>query len=116
MAPASLGNIHGRITGAAKDKKKVQAKLSIPHLQKIKTVTGIPLVLHGGSGIKREYLLQAIENGLTKINIGTDIRQAYERTLRETDNTVKAQEEVSKHIKYLIVDYYNIEGSLERLR
>ena len=29
-------------------------------------------------------------------------------TLKETDNTVKAQEEVSKHIEYLIVDYYNI--------
>ncbi|UCB45610.1 MAG: class II fructose-bisphosphate aldolase [Spirochaetota bacterium] len=112
----SVGNIHGRITGAAKDKKKVEARLSIPHLKKIKDATGIPLVLHGGSGIKREYLLQAIENGLTKINIGTDIRQAYERTVRETGNKVKAQEEVSKHMEYLIVDYYNIKGSLESLK
>ena len=63
----AVGNIHGNISKAKKDLKKVQAKLSIPHLQKIKTVTGIPLVLHGGSGIKREYLLQAIENGLTTI-------------------------------------------------
>jgi ketose-bisphosphate aldolase len=112
----SVGNIHGRITGAAKDKKKVQAKLSITHLQKIKKATGIPLVLHGGSGIRREYLLQAIENGLTKINIGTDIRQAYEKTLKKTGSTEKAQEEVSKMIEYLIVDYYNIEGSLQKLR
>jgi ketose-bisphosphate aldolase len=112
----SVGNIHGRITGAAKDRKKVEARLSIPHLKKIKAVTGIPLVLHGGSGIKREYLLQAIENGLTKINIGTDIRQAYEKTIRKTGDTGRAQEEVVKVIEYLIVDYYNIKSSLEWLR
>jgi ketose-bisphosphate aldolase len=111
----AVGNIHGPITGAAKDQKKLNARLSIPHLQKIKETTGIPLVLHGGSGVQREYILEAIKNGLSKINIGTDIRQAYERALKETDSVEKAQGAVSEAMEYLIVEYFGIKGSLARL-
>jgi fructose/tagatose bisphosphate aldolase len=74
-------------------------------------VTGVPLVLHGGSGVQREYILEAVKNGLAKLNIGTEIRQAYEKKLRETNNVEKAQEEVSKAMEYLIVEYYGIKGS-----
>jgi len=112
----AIGNIHGAISGAAKDQEKVKARLDIEHLKKIKNVTGVPLVLHGGSGVKREYVLEAIKNGLAKINIGTDIRQAYEKVLNATGDIKKAQNEVSKVIEYLVVDYYKIKGSLERLR
>jgi ketose-bisphosphate aldolase len=111
----AVGNIHGSITGAAKDAKKLNARLSIPHLKKIGEATGIPLVLHGGSGVGREYVLQAIKNGLSKINIGTEIRQAYERALKETDSVEKAQEAVSEAMGYLIVEYYGIKGSLAKL-
>jgi fructose/tagatose bisphosphate aldolase len=72
-------------------------------------------VLHGGSGIQREYLLEAIKNGLTKLNIGTDLRHAYERTLRSTDSVEEAQMAVSEKMEYLIVDFYNIEGSRKKL-
>jgi ketose-bisphosphate aldolase len=107
----AVGNIHGSITGAAKDQKKVEARLNIDHFKKIRDVTGIPLVLHGGSGIKREYILEAIKNGLTKINIGTDLRHAYEKNLRKTQNVSSAQKEVSKLMEYLIVEYFGIGGS-----
>ncbi len=107
----AVGNIHGAITGAAKDKKKVEAKLNIEHLKKIKDVTNVPLVLHGGSGIKREYILEAMKNGLSKINIGTDIRQAYERELKESGNVERAQKRVSDVMEYLIDEYYGIKGS-----
>ena len=46
--------------------------------------TGIPLVLHGGSGIQQEYVLGAVKRGVAKINVGTEIRQPYEVKLRET--------------------------------
>jgi ketose-bisphosphate aldolase len=111
----AVGNIHGRITGAAKDQDKVQARLNIDHLVKLREAVKIPLVLHGGSGIQREYILQAIKNGMTKLNIGTDIRQAYERALRSTDSVEEAQKAVSDKMEYLIVDFYNIEGSREKL-
>lgn len=107
----AVGNIHGAISGAAKDQKKVEAMLDIDHLRKIKKVTGIPLVLHGGSGVKREYILEAMKNGLSKINIGTDIRQAYEKELKQSGDVEKAREMVSETMEYLIVDYYEINGS-----
>lgn len=107
----AVGNIHGAITGAAKDHKKVEARLNIEHFIKIKKVTGVPLVLHGGSGIKKEHILEAIKNGLTKLNIGTDIRHAYEKALKATGSVNKAQEAVAELMEYLIVDYFGVAGS-----
>lgn len=107
----AVGNIHGAITGAAKDHKKVEARLNIEHFIKIKKVTGVPLVLHGGSGIKKEHILEAIKNGLTKLNIGTDIRHAYEKALKPSGSVTKAQEAVAELMEYLIVDYFGVAGS-----
>ena len=112
----AIGNIHGAISGAAKSRDKIQARLNIEHLKKIKEATGIPLVLHGGSGIQPHYILQAIQNGITKINIGTTIRQTYERELAKSNNNIeKAQIAVSEKIKDLIKEEYKIEGSWDRL-
>lgn len=80
----SFGNIHGAISGAAKSQKKVEAKLDIAHLDKIRQVAPVPLVLHGGSGIQDEYLRKAFKHGIAKINIGTTIRQAYETGSRQS--------------------------------
>ena len=49
----AIGNIHGAISGALKDQKKVEARLNLDRLNQLSQVTGIPLVLHGGSGIRR---------------------------------------------------------------
>jgi ketose-bisphosphate aldolase len=111
----AVGNIHGAITGAAKDKNKIEARLNIDHFKKLKEYTGIPLVLHGGSGIKRENILEAVKNGLSKLNIGTEIRHAYERSLRETNSVDAAQEAVAEKMEYLIVRYFGIEGSRKKL-
>ncbi|HQE24776.1 MAG TPA: class II fructose-bisphosphate aldolase, partial [Candidatus Atribacteria bacterium] len=71
--------------------------------------------LHGGSGIKREYVLEAIKNGITKINIGTEIRQAYERGLGENANIEEAQKETKEKVEELITSYYEIGGSVHIL-
>ena len=109
----AIGNIHGAISGMAKDKKKIEARLNIEHLQRISERVKIPLVLHGGSGIRLEYLLEAIKNGITKINVGTALRQAYEKDLR--NGLESAQEAVSRIVRSLIKGY-QIQGSIERLR
>ena len=80
----ACGNIHGAIQGSAKDAKKVQARINIEHLSKLNEALGIPLVLHGGSGIQPESIQAGIKNGISKINIGTDIRQPYEQAVRES--------------------------------
>src|SRR5512137_548546 len=43
----AIGNIHGAISEATRDQKKVQARLALDHLEELAAVTGIPLVLHG---------------------------------------------------------------------
>ncbi len=77
----AIGNVHGAISGAAKSRKKVEARLNVDHLVKIGQTAGVPLVLHGGSGIRKAYLLKAFKHGIAKINIGTILRQTYEGKL-----------------------------------
>ena len=61
--------------------QKVEAMLDLSHLQRIYETTRVPLVLHGGSGIKKEYILGATRHGIAKINIGTAIRRVYQEAL-----------------------------------
>jgi len=110
----AVGNIHGAISGAAKDERKVEARLNIDHLGTISSRTRCPLVLHGGSGIKKEYLMEAVHNGITKINVGTEIRQAYEQGMR-TGGEKKAAGNLAGRLEELITNYYNIRGSAELL-
>jgi ketose-bisphosphate aldolase len=74
----AIGNVHGPLMNHC---QKVEARLDLSHLQRIYEATQIPLVLHGGSGIKKEYILGATRHGIAKINIGTVIRRAYQETL-----------------------------------
>ncbi len=111
----AIGNIHGNISKSLKDKKKIEAKLHIGHLQELAAATCIPLVLHGGSGVRQEYIHQAIKNGMTKINIGTDIRQPYEIALKETGDIDKAKEAAYNQTCWIIRDNLIIEGSQLRL-
>lgn len=111
----AIGNIHGAISGVRKDEKKVKARLNVEHLKKISSRVKIPLVLHGGSGIEFEYLLEAVKNGITKINIGTEIRQTYERSLKEKEDIKYAREKVVLVVKKLI-ENYKIKGSAEKLK
>lgn len=107
----AIGNIHGAVSGALKDKKKVEARLNLDQLDKLRQATGVPLVLHGGSGVKREYLLAAIKRGIAKVNIGTEIRQAYESALRESGRVTAAQDAVYERACWLMQDYFGLAGT-----
>lgn len=111
----SIGSIHGAISPGKKDKQKVQARLDITRLRELRKATGIPLVLHGGSGIGQKYIDDAIKNGIAKINVATDIRQPYERALA-ADGVAYAQEAVEDAVTKLVRDVYHIQGSATRLR
>jgi fructose-bisphosphate aldolase, class II len=75
----AIGNIHGAIAAATKNERKPAARLDIGHLERIRSTIDIPLVLHGGTGISKDYILESIRHGISKINIATAIRQPYER-------------------------------------
>lgn len=111
----AIGNIHGAVSGALKDKKKVAARLDLDHLQKLSDVTQIPLVLHGGSGIPQSYVAAAIKAGIAKVNVGTEIRQSYEQTLRETGDLDAAQKAVYAHTRRLLNENFELTGTRDRV-
>jgi fructose-bisphosphate aldolase class II len=107
----AIGNIHGAIATGAKDKKKIAARLDLDHLQRLYQATGIPLVLHGGSGIPREYVLASFERGIAKINIATEIRQVYEQVLAASGDITAAQAAVYERTTWLIDDFFGLRGT-----
>jgi ketose-bisphosphate aldolase len=106
----AIGNIHGAVSGVLKDQKKVEARLNIERMAQLNLAAGVPLVLHGGSGVRQEYLQEAIKHGIAKVNIGAEIRQAYERELRETGAVDRAQAAVYDRTVWLLRDYLQVSG------
>jgi fructose-bisphosphate aldolase class II len=75
---AAIGNAHGLY------KRKPELRFDI--LEEIERRTGIPLVLHGGTGIPREDLRKAITMGVSKINFSTVMRKGCIETLSASLN------------------------------
>lgn len=86
----AVGNIHGAVAENLRDQKKPTARLDVDHIAELSEATGLPLVLHGGSGIDPDYIRQGIKAGIAKINVGTEIRQAYVEALKENGDDVEA--------------------------
>ncbi len=68
-----IGNIHGKYTQPP--------NLDFERLSEIEKCTGIPLVLHGTSGLPDETIEKAICLGVCKFNVNTEIRSAYLNSL-----------------------------------
>ena len=78
IAPA-LGSVHGLYKG--------EPKLDFNKMKEISEKTNMPLVLHGGTGIYDEQIKKAIECGISKININTDLQIAWSNAVRDFINT-----------------------------
>lgn len=72
---AGIGNIHGPYPASWKS-------LSFETLQEISKAAGIGIVLHGGSGIPSDQIKRSISEGVTKINVNTELQQANHKALR----------------------------------
>ncbi|HBQ27270.1 MAG TPA: fructose-1,6-bisphosphate aldolase, class II [Syntrophomonas sp.] len=70
----AIGTAHGQYKG--------EPKLDFDRLAKIKSLVKIPIVLHGSSGVPDESIRRAIELGVRKINIDTNIREAFVGEMR----------------------------------
>ena len=85
MFAPSVGSIHGLIKSG---KPHIDAEL----VGKIKETVGIPLVLHGGSGLRDEDFVNAIKAGISVVHINSEIRLAYrdavEETLKDNPNEI----------------------------
>ena len=75
FAPA-LGSVHGPYKG--------EPNLGFDHMKTIDGLVGIPLVLHGGTGIPTKDIKKAIEFGHAKINVNTESQISSAKAVRET--------------------------------
>ncbi len=109
----AFGSVHGAISAARKHEKKVAARLDIEHLDRLSAVTGVPLVLHGGTGIPKAYVLQAARHGIAKINIAAATRQAYESHLQESVEA--AQQAVYETAMRILCEDLDLQNTIGRL-
>ncbi|AQS60402.1 class II fructose-1,6-bisphosphate aldolase [Desulforamulus ferrireducens] len=71
----SIGTAHGQYKGIP--------KLDFPRLEKIVSLVKTPIVLHGSSGVPDEAIQEAIRLGVRKVNIDTNIREAFTNACRQ---------------------------------
>ncbi|MFB1049662.1 class II fructose-bisphosphate aldolase [Paraliobacillus sp. JSM ZJ581] len=74
LAPA-LGSVHGPYKG--------EPNLGFKEMEEIGQATGLPLVLHGGTGIPTADIKRSISYGTSKINVNTENQIAQAKTVRE---------------------------------
>jgi fructose-bisphosphate aldolase class II len=91
IAPA-VGNMHGVLRSGA------QQKLDANRVGEIVRSTGLPVVLHGGSGSPDADFVAVAKAGAALIHISTDLRVAYRRGIEE--GLAKLPDEVAPY-KYI---------------
>jgi len=86
MLAAGIGNIHGKYP-------ENWAGLNFDVLAKVQEVTnGMPLVLHGGTGIPEDMIKKAISLGVAKINVNTECQLSFAAAVREYIEAGKDQQ------------------------
>lgn len=76
----SIGTVHGVY--------KKAPKMDFERLAKIRELTDIPLVMHGGSGLSEEDFHKAVKNGMNKINAFTNLSIAVADKIVEAAKTL----------------------------
>jgi len=75
----ALGSVHGL--------KTKQISLDLDRLTAIRSCVSIPLVLHGSSGVSDHDIKQGVSMGLCKVNVATQLSQAFTGAIRDVLNT-----------------------------
>lgn len=78
------------LVGTAHGRYKQAPVLDIKRIEDISKATGIPLVLHGGSGVPDDQLTAAVKAGIRKINFGTDVCYSFLDKVFETSRELIA--------------------------
>lgn len=72
--------------GTAHGLYKSEPKLDFDRLEKIRDVVDVPLVLHGASGVPFEAVQNAIDKGICKVNIATELKIPFSKSIKEYFN------------------------------
>lgn len=70
----AIGTAHGMYSG--------EPKLDFQRIKTISDLVGIPLVLHGASGVPEESVQQSIQLGMAKVNIATELKNPMASAIR----------------------------------
>lgn len=74
-------------------------------------------MLHGGSGIKQDYILRGVQSGIAKINVATEIRQPYEFALEEKPGDIAyAQQKVYDRTRWVIREFLHATNNHDILK
>jgi fructose-bisphosphate aldolase class II len=123
----SVGNVHVLTKG--------EAKVDLDLISRIREKTGVPLVIHGGTGFPPGQVKEAIRRGVAKFNVGTVLKKLYYEGLKASiartdesqdmqllvgsrearDITSEAKRKVKDKIKELI-RFYGSEGKTRLFR
>ena len=101
----AVGSAHGNYVS--------EPDLDLNRLAKINEKVNVPLVLHGGSGIPEPQLKEAVQRGINKVNIGTELNQHFFKIVKKKAVNKKGQgsmlgclgearEEIKQYFKYKI--------------
>jgi fructose-bisphosphate aldolase, class II len=109
---AAIGNLHGQYP--------VPKVLDLELLQQVRNAIACNVSLHGGSGTPGHYFEEAVKIGVSKVNINTDMRVAYRKTLEAvlTDNpteyaVIKLMDTVISAVQAVVeskIDMFNAAG------
>jgi len=92
---AAVGNLHG--------KYPVPKKLDLDLLRELRAAIDCNISLHGGSGTPGHYFRSAVEIGVTKVNINSDMRIAYRVALERALKEEPAEYSVAKLVEKYVV-------------
>jgi len=110
----AIGTNHGQY--------KSKTEVNIPLLKEINAVVDIPLVIHGGTGVKESDIHELIDNGVRKFNVGTELLVAWTAKAKETfgetqvnkslrHNIIPCNLAVKEIVKHKIEIFMNKEGN-----
>lgn len=86
----AIGTNHGQF--------KSKTEVNLPLLKEINAVVDVPLVIHGGTGVKEDYP-ELINNGIRKFNVGTELLVNWTKTAKATFG----ETEISKSLRYNVI-------------
>jgi fructose-bisphosphate aldolase class II len=92
MLAVALGSVHGL--------KSKTVSLDLDRLKEIRSRVSAPLVLHGSSGVSDKDIKQGVGMGLCKVNVATQLSQAFTNGIR---GVLNAESELVDPRKYLVV-------------
>lgn len=96
LLAVSIGNLHGV-------NSQFPETINLELLQNINTTISSGLTLHGGSGINTDQISSAINLGIVKININTDLRLQFKNSLSKVMSEINS-EKIYDYLNPVILD------------